>query len=426
MSTLPQPPRERQALEEVGHTKIGPRTAFALALVFLATLSIVPIVDTLSVDSPQGWLRELADGISSARAEVGWRDANVELRRAIERSEQRLEDTSLVRRHVQSPVQWALTSWLGAGNEQAYPGAGDWLFYREDVDYVTGTGFLEPATLRARAGDFEAWEEAPQPDPLPALVDLRDQLADRDIDLVLLPTPVKASVHPESFTRRASSHGGALQNRSWPAFLGRLQREGLHFVDLAAPFREAALAGEQVFLHTDTHWSPTGLEIAAEHLAADLRPLLPANARPLSYRRQPTPVDNLGDTARLLGLPEWRDRYLSERVTVQRLLTATGRAWRPDPSADLLLLGDSFSNIYSDAALGWGTGAGLAEQLAFRLRRPVDRVAVNAGGAYGARRRLADDPSGDRLTGKSVVVYQFATRELAFGDWRPIAPTAVD
>ena len=54
------------------------------------------------------------------------------------------------------------------------------------------------------------------------------------------------------------------------------------------------------------------------------------------------------------------------------------------------------------------------------LQRPIDRVAVNAGGAYGARRRLADDPTGDRLTGKSVVVYQFATRELAFGDWRPI------
>ena len=34
-------------------------------------------------------------------------------------------------------------------------------------------------------------------------------------------------------------------------------------------------------------------------------------------------------------------------------------------------------------------------------------------------RMLAGDPA--RLTGKRVVIYQFAARELAFGDWRILA-----
>jgi alginate O-acetyltransferase complex protein AlgJ len=88
----------------------------------------------------------------------------------------------------------------------------------------------------------------------------------------------------------------------------------------------------------------------------------------------------------------------------------------------VLLLGDSFTNVFSDEGLGWGGGAGLAEQLAYRLQRPVDRVAQNAGGAWAARqalrRELRSDPA--RLDGARVVVYQFAERELAFGDWREV------
>ena len=70
--------------------------------------------------------------------------------------------------------------------------------------------------------------------------------------------------------------------------------------------------------------------------------------------------------------------------------------------------------------LGWGTGAGLAEQLSFLLQRPVDRIAVNAGGAYASRQALARELAAgrDRLRGKRVLVYEFAARELASGDWR--------
>ena len=61
-------------------------------------------------------------------------------------------------------------------------------------------------------------------------------------------------------------------------------------------------------------------------------------------------------------------------------------------------------------------------QLAASLGRPVDKLAVNAGGAYGARERLVDEMAEgrDRLAGKKIVIWQFAQRELAVGDWKPL------
>ena len=117
-----------------------------------------------------------------------------------------------------------------------------------------------------------------------------------------------------------------------------------------------------------------------------------------------------------------------------------GGPWRASPGAEVLLLGDSFSNVYSDRAafrserLGegfdWGEQAGLAEQLSYTLQRPVDRIARNAGGADAAPADLAREVARaaaageDRLAGVRVVVWQFAERELAQGDWKSIALAA--
>ena len=43
-----------------------------------------------------------------------------------------------------------MTGWLGAGNERVYVGRDGWLFYRPDVEYLTGRGFLDPAQIERR------------------------------------------------------------------------------------------------------------------------------------------------------------------------------------------------------------------------------------------------------------------------------------
>ena len=83
------------------------------------------------------------------------------------------------------------------------------------------------------------------------------------------------------------------------------------------------------------------------------------------------------------------------------------------------MLGDSFANIYSLASMGWGDSAGLVEHLSYALGRPVDRILQNDDGAFATRDILRRDGPA-RLAGKRVVIWQFAARELAFGDWRVI------
>jgi hypothetical protein len=114
--------------------------------------------------------------------------------------------------------------------------------------------------------------------------------------------------------------------------------------------------------------------------------------------------------------------YPPEEVDVRRVVLPDGSPWRPDRDADVLVLGDSFSNIYSLASMGWGEAAGLMEHLSLALARPVDRIVQNDEGAFATRARLRQEMAAgtDRLAGKRVVVYQFAARELAFGDWQLI------
>ncbi len=101
-------------------------------------------------------------------------------------AERALESDSIVSQWLLPSVQSFLVGTLGAGNEQVYPGRDGWLFYRPDVDYVTGPGFLEPAQLRQRRHAARI-----QPDPVQAIVQFRDQLAARGIELIVFPVPRK-------------------------------------------------------------------------------------------------------------------------------------------------------------------------------------------------------------------------------------------
>jgi hypothetical protein len=142
-----------------------------------------------------------------------------------------------------------------------------------------------------------------------------------------------------------------------------------------------------------------------------------------SFLSEPAEVSGRGDTALMLGLPEGSRWNVEETVEVRRIRVADGSPWQPDPSSPVLLMGDSFTNIYSQDELGWGSGAGLAEQLSVRLRRAVDRISRNDSGASATREMLASELMRNpmRLEGKKVVIWQFAMRELVVGDWKKIS-----
>ena len=98
---------------------------------------------------------------------------------------------------------------------------------------------------------------------------------------------------------------------------------------------------------------------------------------------------------------------------------------KTDRNSDILLLGDSFANIFSLESMKWGTDSGLAEALGYQLGRPVDAILRNDAGAFATRQLLANElkRGRDRLAGKKVVVWEFAIRELANGDWKMLDMT---
>jgi alginate O-acetyltransferase complex protein AlgJ len=112
-----------------------------------------------------------------------------------------------------------------------------------------------------------------------------------------------------------------------------------------------------------------------------------------------------------------------ERAFPTRVLLPDGSPWRSTRDADVLVLGDSFSNIYSLESMGWGISAGFIEHLSAAMRRPLDRIVQNDQASFATRELLQRDPG--RLIRKRLVIYQFAARELASGDWKilPLPPS---
>ena len=437
--------REEQAKLEIGHTEISLGVKWTLFMVGLFTLFALSVAQTYREmrqhakgqrESPRPQYCDIANALPSAaaayrEAEGDWIAktfcANTVLMQAIHKYENDMRAESVLTQFVLPPTQ-ELLAYAGCGNEQGYVGRERWLFYRPGIDYCTSPGFLNPRQMARRAEGGTPGRPATQPDPRAAILQFHRQLAERHIQLVLMPTPDKATIHPEKFSARYEGRRMSVHNPSYRPFLDGLEAEGVlvcNVTDGLAQYRDRS--GDAAYLATDTHWRPEAMELAAAELARliEEKIVLGATGR-TRYRRQPSKAfENLGDIAMMLKLRQNQEVFGEEVVTIRPVTDAAGKPWRPDPAAEVLVLGDSFANIYSLEIMNWGCAAGLAEQLSFALQRPVDTILRNDDGAYATRAMLSRElaQGEDRLAGKKVVVWQFAARELAVGDWKLLGMT---
>ncbi|MCP5488714.1 MAG: hypothetical protein H7A43_08690 [Verrucomicrobia bacterium] len=423
--------REEQAHREVGFTEISPRAAKTYVLVWLALIALVWVVDhavewrttgslgqarSLAVARalPDLWMDACTDGTTPA----SWLTLNRSLLQVIDATETAVDDEGAVAAFLRPWAQAGLWA-VGAGNEQVYRGRQGWMFYRAGLDSVTAPGFLNPAQWARRQAMSAEWDEPPQPDPLLALNRFHRDLQARKIELILVPVPVKPELLPDQFSARYRA-GDVARNPSMPEFLARCSDAGITVADVAGWLKdEQTASGRPAYLYTDTHWTPEAMALVAERLADLVREKTGWAPVPLTPVER-TVVTNRGDVAAMLTFPSGFHPFPEETVTVSRVVDREGGWWRADPGAEVLVLGDSFSNIYSLEGMGWGESGGWVEHLARNLGRPVDRLVRNDAGAYATRQLLARELARgrDRLAGKKVVVYQFATRELALGDWK--------
>lgn len=437
--------REDIAEEQVGKTTVSRPVAFALVAAFLVTILSIPLaqhyIEVRAGFAAKGhWVLpkayevlhfpgNAATAFNDPAHRGFWRKfqaANSSFIHDVKAYEKALEDDSFVARASLPHTQALTAELLGLGNEQVYLGRDGWLFYQPEVGYLTGEGFLHANVLRSRARSGRSGEVLVQPNPVKAIVDFNNQLRDRGIHLILMPAPVKPMIEPERLSKRYHEPLPIpLQNPSYGEFLQQLRAAAVDVLDVSPALAQAKLAsGQPQFLMTDTHWTPAAMDMAAGMLAEHARGLNLLTGTELTLTRSDQPVSNVGDIAGMLKLPASSKLYPPQPVTVQPVWNGTA-PFAAVPAAQILVLGDSFSNIYSLEAMGWGAAAGFVEQLGYHLRQPVDAILRNDAGAFATRELLAKElaQGRDRLAGKKILVWEFAMRELGVGNWKMIPLT---
>jgi hypothetical protein len=392
-------------------TQISRPIAWTMTAVFVLLIAGVPI--------SQIALERRADEESSLSALV----ERAPTRENLRQFERELEQASYAKEYVQPRMQLALSRWGRVGNKRALVGRAGWLYYTPGLTHLSGPSFLDPDALARRAIAPPDSEGAPRiaPDPRPAIFAIQHMLASRGIELIVFPVPDKTALQPEHLHARGSLQ--VAQNRGSPAFVRELRAQGVTVFD---PAPQRLTPGEAPrFLIQDTHWTPAWMERVAGELAKRIArdiDLPPAHSEHV-YRAVSQRVERVGDLVDMLKLPDDQTLFAAQSVSIRQVQDETGAPWEPNPDADVLLLGDSFSNVFTLDAMGWGEAAGLAPHLALALGRDIDVIAQNDSGAFATRQALARELAAgeDRLRGKRVVIWEFASRELSVGDWKTIA-----
>jgi lysophospholipase L1-like esterase len=310
-------------------------------------------------------------------------------------------------------LQGVLTSSLREGNRKTLIGKGGWLFFKPAIDGLTGYGPLkpEPDTV-AKDPTREEWSG-----PLEAIQRFGDQLEEMGVELVLVPIPVKPMIYPEMIS------GGddleiAVTHRDAAEFYEQLRESGVKVLDLSENWMALKQRGAQVFLKQDTHWTPAAMQASAHWVARYLRQemeVLVMLGDGKFADGESRDVASEGDLVEKLDLPEGSRAFADE--VAKNVTTVVDAAGNPvsiyDTTSPVVLLGDSFTNIFSDEKMNWGADSGFAQHLAKELGLTVDTIAQNGQASTGVRKSLASRPKAvAQMKKKKVVVWAIAARDL--------------
>ena len=207
--------------------------------------------------------------------------------------EKDLEEASKVAgwlRPVHRQLRWWLMRDLG---DKAVAGTGGWAYYGPNIEYLGERYFRDLKASKAHD------------DPAEAIADFKDQLARRNISLLVAPIPTKANVAPEHLRRGLGpSLAFSVHSRR---FMDELRARGIEVLDLFTPFVEYQREHPQqnLYLAADTHWTGDGARFAAALLAARVREMLGPITQETNhtYRREAVTVERRPDIPRMSRLP---------------------------------------------------------------------------------------------------------------------------
>lgn len=150
-----------------------------------------------------------------------------------------------------------------------------------------------------------------------ALVEgVRQTLKEKGVKLVMAIVPAKARLYPEHLgeVKPASIHANLYQD-----FHARVAADKILAPDLLGPLQKAKQNGQQVFLRTDTHWTPEGAEIAASTLARTIADKFPLSGEPQNFVTTPAEkVTHKGDLRLFLPLDPLFENLMPAKEPLQK------------------------------------------------------------------------------------------------------------
>jgi len=281
-------------------------------------------------------------------------------------------------------------------------GRDGWLFFRGDLMYLL-------------SGDLRD-----QPDgknPWPAIIDFRDQLQARDVDLLLVVIPTKAEVYPEKLSQYASGADGPWVAPYCRKLLSELDEAGVQVVDLLPAFMaERDQAEEPLYMPQDTHWTNRGVRLAAELIARRVGEypwLAQAGAQPDRWGVRAATCTRLGDIVGMLPEAQ-RASYRPMQLEAQQVANAAGELYEDDQASPIVMLGDSFTGVFHFEDC---KHAGLSAHLARDLGLPIDLIMAQGSGPRIRGQLARRGPDG--LEGKRLVIWTMVSRDLYdyWADW---------
>ncbi len=353
-------------------------------------------------------------------------------REYLRKYETELEETSVFANTLRPFMQFFRYTLLHDWGEKALEGKNRWLFYKQGVDYLIHPYILDKRSVVVDPEDTPIMDNA-----VDSIVAFRDELAKRDIEMMVVIAPGKASIYPDLLSSRKDPQKTAPENHSLK-MMRDLNEQGIETVDLFSALTEARKRdtefGDSLYLAQDTHWKTRGVQVAAKTVADHIRAKswfaeLGPN---VEYTCEAKTIERDGDIRVMADLPDFKLPFFSmpfykEKTTCLQVYqirrgedstVVSKNLFRDDyRNSKILVLGDSFSRIYQSDKPG---SAGWISHLAYELSLPVCSI-VSDGGASTLVREKLERKKGV-LKGRKLVVWEFVERDIRYGaeGWRDI------
>ena len=309
---------------------------------------------------------------------------------------------------------------LSEAKTKGFTSAGGWSFLTEELRHYGAGPFWGGHAVTAAVAKKNQ-------DPLPVIVDFNAQCAKAGVQLLLVPIPGKVALYPEEVVPGAAREPRL--DAAHQQFYAELAKQNVTVVDLMPAFLALRAQGVDTHCRQDTHWSPAGMQRAAEVIAEAVAATkaLPAPSPAPEITRAAKDIQARGDILSMLGDTTTAPEALRiETITLSGKSVAVDGADPVDKAAvrasPFLIIGDSHGIVYSKPIDGGiaAFGAGISDHLAARVGIRPDVIAVLGSGANAPRGDLARRK--DDLAGKKVIVWLFTIRQFteAGQGWSPI------